>query len=274
MMLKRTLALLIATTSLCGRLGAANLGGSDDFDDNIKDPAKWGADTGFAIPVGNLTETNGRLEFTATQTDSFVRRPWLLNLGSYVESWAVQIDTTIAAFAGVGRGMGFDLEIRKEGDSTLRMGIRHESEQSSWDYFTYLLHSSGTQGSATLPAVSAGALRITFDAEAKVLASFYDADGPANGYVWTQAASFGIAGSGGESGSDDWGMTAGDHFQVGVQGSALGRSVISGLVYGDNFLAVPEPWSAGLLGCGGVLFLALHRHRPSNRGADQVGKVP
>jgi hypothetical protein len=44
--------------------GRASLNGSDDFNDNSKDPARWGID--FTAGVGLLTETNGRLEYTTS----------------------------------------------------------------------------------------------------------------------------------------------------------------------------------------------------------------
>lgn len=259
--MNRSLVLLVSSLAFHGYLRAANLGGSDDFDDNVKDTTKWGADSRLGTLPGTLTETNTRLEFTTTGIEeSFVRRPWILNLGSYTENWEIQIDTTVTTVAGFGRAMGFTMEVQKVGASDLRMGIGHESAQTSWDYYSFFLNSSGTQGSATTPAATAGALRITFDATAKILSSFYDGDGPGNGYLWTQLASFGIAGSGGQTGTADWGMTSGDQFQVMVEGSALSRSVSSGLVYADNFRAVPEP-SVVVMLIGGGYFLVQQRRR-------------
>ncbi len=245
---------------------AAALVGSDDFEDNFKDPTKWGADTGLGALSGTFTETNGRLEFTTAGTDSFETRPWVLNFGSFVENWEVQLDTTIATVAGFGRFMGLGLEVRRTNNSDLRMGILHESAQSAWDYYSYLLNpdTSGSN-SGTLPGAASGAVRIVFDAETKVLSSYYDADGPVGGYAWTMAASFGVTGSGGATGNADWSMTATDEFQILVHASSGSRSVGSGLVYGDNFRAVPEPSS--FLTTSSASFLLLFQRR---RGALRI----
>ncbi len=260
LMMKRIVLLLLASTAFGGYLRAANLAGADDFNDNSKDPTKWGTDLGISgqPPLGALTETNGRLEYTTTYFGGgFLRRPWILSQGSYTESWAVQLDTTInyVSLADI----EFAMEVQKAGTlDQYRMGILHERAQSAWDYYSFELGSSPTSGT-TLPAAFTGSIRIAFDAGTKVLTSYYDTDGPANGYVWTQAASFGIAGSGGQTGTDNWGMGDGDHFQIYVQGSSGGR-VPAGYVYADNFLAVPEPGVVGLL-LGAAALLGRRRHR-------------
>ena len=46
-------------------------------------------------------------------------------------------------------------------------------------------------------ATTVGALRMVYNATTKVFHSYYDADGAANGYSWTEYASMGVNGSGG-----------------------------------------------------------------------------
>ena len=64
----------------------------DDFNDNIKDPAKWGADTG----PGRLVETNARLEYTTTDD---ALRPWIASVGSYTQDWEAVADVHVGNVA-------------------------------------------------------------------------------------------------------------------------------------------------------------------------------
>src|SRR3954463_6681318 len=89
-----TAGILIAVfTSEC----RAGFDGSDDFNANSVDGTKWGplltSGTGF------LTQTNGRIEYTANNTPSVMDSallPWKLNFGSYTQNWEVQVDVNVA----------------------------------------------------------------------------------------------------------------------------------------------------------------------------------
>ena len=64
----------------------------DDFNDNIKDTAKWGADIGS----GRLVETNARLEYTGTDE---ALRPWIASVGSYTQDWEAVVDVHVGNLA-------------------------------------------------------------------------------------------------------------------------------------------------------------------------------
>lgn len=95
-----TLCIILALL-LCALPGTshANLSGSDNFNDNSKDLTKWGTDFVFdpGTTPGALTETNLRLEYTATGASSKEQslRPWIANSGSYTSDWSVQIDVNV-----------------------------------------------------------------------------------------------------------------------------------------------------------------------------------
>ena len=90
-------------------------------------------------------------------------------------------------------------------------------------------------------ALSAG-LHISFYAASKDFTGYYDIGGGL-----TVTTNFN---------TDAWGMSDGDVFTVVIYGLSSGLSISSGEVFGDNFVAVPEPGTLGLLGvaAGGLLF--------------------
>jgi hypothetical protein len=238
----------IAFLLLAQGTAGANLAGSDDFNDNSKDLSKWGADYGGTGLNNSATfnEVNQRLEYTAAGPSRLIR-PWILNRGSYQEDWSVQLDTAITALAGTGNSMGLALEIQKAGDPSLRMGILHESAQQARDFYSFQLgplDPGSYTGEGEVQAFSLGALRVAFDAGDKVLSTYYDVDGSANGYAWTLAAAYGIKA---------WEMTNSDEFVVLLAGDTS-RSVGPGVVYADNFAAVPEPSSVALMVAVGLAF--------------------
>ena len=65
---------------------AANLYGSDDFNDNVRDPAKW------SVLFGDtLNETNGRLELAGGSGETGAAWRWDLNNGSYAQDWSAEL---------------------------------------------------------------------------------------------------------------------------------------------------------------------------------------
>lgn len=242
----------------------ANFAGSDNFDDNSKDLARWGGDSGFGAPPGSLTEINGRIEFSSSSAvgNTYRARPWTLNLGSYVEDWEVRMDTTVLAFVDADEfnSVGIGLEIWKTSDPTFYVGVEHENTGAGRDYYSYMGFGDEnlieTASSSAVPGQ--GAVHVTFSASTKVLQTFYDFNGPTNGYEWTPLAAFGLTGTGPTN--TNWGMTAADTFTAVIFGYSLDHASPTGMVYGDNFVLIPEPTTAVLLLTGGTL-LGLRRPR-------------
>jgi len=235
--------------------GHGALVGNDDFNDNSMDSSKWAAD--ITISGGILAETNTRLEFTSSGSGlQESRRPWILEAPPATSDWAVQMDVAInSALAAADQYTSFGIDVSKAVDpnafayvelynSTLGGGPQ------SRGFYTELCNNSITMGSndSLDLGTTFGAVRFSFDSSTGILRSYYDANGSAGGYSWTELASFGISASGGGTTANaNWAMSADDNFLISVYGYSEDFAVTSGHVFGDNFSAVPEPSSVGTL---------------------------
>lgn len=211
-----------------------NLFGADNFNDDARDPAKWGLDD--AENTGMLTEIDGRLEYTgqaAIEPFGYAERPWILNTGSYTENWEARVDVHVGSItlpegdAGVqmvlavyGNGSvgEIKLEIAREGMDTLRR-------------FRYT--TDGDVGETTAATTTTdAAVRISFNAAQKVLTFSYDANGPVGGYTWTTLKTVDV-----DAPANNWGMVDASRFTLTVFGEHEGVTVNSGDAWADNFEA-------------------------------------
>jgi hypothetical protein len=218
----------------------------DDFNDNSKDPAKWGTDeiNGNAV----LTETSHVLQLTVgTGTaDDFDTRPWIASFMPYTANWEVQIDlVNLSVPVANDQLASFGFSVYQETDHSNEVfGELYAShldapparngfygEMYTNDQFIQFVDSNGIDG------LTKGAIRITFNAATKVLTLYYSDLDPSVGYSWTLYGSFGVDGSDGVDANSDWGMTSSDRFSISVYGFGEQMTIAAGKVYGDNFLA-------------------------------------
>lgn len=216
---------------LIGPVAPLNLAGSDNFNDDTRDPGKWGADEGEGGSV--LTEVNDRLEFTKSDTvDSWAGRPWIANTGSFTEDWEAYVDVHIGdlamgndgddlrIFLGVGVGpfnASVQLELTQVGGDMVRQ-FRFEEE------------GPGLGADSAPTTATDGALRVAFDSTEKILNFFYDEDGGVGGYAWTPLGSVDV-----DDELSDWGLSEFTRFRVGIFGESEGVVVNTGDAYADNF---------------------------------------
>lgn len=244
----RLAALGVATLMLGAGSAWAGFVGQDDFNDNLVDPSKWGTDT--QVDVGAFNETNGRLEYTASGQTAFsgARRPWVLNAGSYTQSWSVQLD------AHVSLGL-IGLQLMKTGaiQSQSNLSLVHNPAQGVHRVIGDVVQDIGNlNGRATGQQTTLAedvSLRLVFDAATKTLSLQYDGNGALGGYAWVELTAADI-----DSPTHTWGMNDASTFDVWIVGSSL-APVASGQAYADNFVAsVPVP---GTLGLAGLAFVGL-----------------
>lgn len=242
----------------------ANLNGSDDFNDNFKDTAKWGIDAGDG---GVLTETNQRLEFTKAGTaDAFMGRPWILNAGSYVDDWELRLDihVSIVAVPSIGDDLRFILSV-ESGDNSAEINLETANESGNV-VRRFDAHSEGPGGGESHFSTSTtdGAVRMTFDAATKELRYWYDDNGATGGYLWTLLHTTDL-----DAPATNWALNNNSTFNVTLGGESEGVVVNSGDTYADNFVATPEPTTLSLLLLGTMSVL----QRRKGRCMTVVGKL-
>ena len=239
--------LVLLVSSAATRISFAAIGGSDDFNDNSKNTAKWGGDL---LSGGVLTETGGELRYTAASTaESQAYRPWILNSATYDTSWEVVLDlknsftpTAIGKVTSIGmevfppgtsynKSVYLELYSSSSGGLPLRRGFVSALSVNDEE----VGHEDNVTGSQT------GSIRLKYNPSSHVLTSYYDADGSTNGYSWTQLSSFGISGMSGSDGNASWGMSGNQAFQIAIYGYSLNTTVTSGQMGADNFSATTSP---------------------------------
>ncbi len=237
------LCLLLAGASSLSLLliaPVARADGSDDFNDNSKDPAKWGADS--VNGNGVLSETAGVLRYTCSSgtTEDSVERLWKGRF-PYNTDWAVQVDfhnsTTVVGPLQV-NALGITLGSPTSGNTYLFHEF-YNSASGGGPARTGIYANMGVNGTSVGGedtggvAFTTGALRMSYNGTSHVLTCFYDED-PSDGYQWLYLSSFGLAGSGGTY-NGNWGMGPSDKFFLSVFGYSVAMSVPAGQMHLDNF---------------------------------------
>lgn len=243
----KTGTVLCCCMAVCGAV-RADLSGSDNFNDNVRDPAKWSVFMG-----DSLNETNHRLEFTCDDGPEVVGVwEWVLNGAGYAQSWSISLDahSSIDENSLSNQSISFGL-LAFFNDPGVYFDVNLQVGDDAAGGNPYRIVSTEAE-SSTGPGLDYGipisadntALQLSFDAGTKDFTGWYDTGGG-----MTAATNF-------NTGS--WGMTDSDLFTVVIYGLSSDLAVASGEVYGDNFAAVPEPGTSGMLLAGGTLLASLH----------------
>ncbi len=199
--------------------------GSDSFTDNSRDAARWGS-TDFG-PVGSLVEANGRLEIrNGTTFDNGGVWGWN-GLAPYGQDWEARVRVNVPALSFTGDGyVAGSLLVLNSADPGDFVGVELETGRSgggNYREFLSVIHVDDVDMSAqdlTATTTSTSAtLRVRWVAATARLHLEYDADGPANGEVWTLLRTFDPAAT--------WGMSSGP-FLIGIGGFSENRIITSG----------------------------------------------
>lgn len=261
---------------------AALVTGGDDFNDGIVDGALWG------VPIvtgsGVITETNGRLEYSAPSNPTSydeVYYYWVGNSPTFGSNWGIWLDIHIdTEHYGVDQVTSFGLYVINGNDPTDYAYSEMYSSSLGGPplrrgFFTEMLvngvlepwQDSGglcVDGTPLCTApeqtpITGGALQFIYNAETNRITSYYSLTG--GGEDWIQFSNFGIAGGSGEA-SYDWEMQDSDSFEVAIYGWSSNVTVVGGEMWGDNFTMTnaPEPASAALVSFG-LIAITLSRRR-------------
>lgn len=222
------------------------LAGADDFNDNSKDLSKWRG-TDSAVGGGVLTEVNGRLEFTAkSAAKSASQRPWIRNFGSLLHGGFEAIadghndvNQPPPPASGADPRASIGLVIYNSADPTDKITVTMERGDtgSVTEYFRFSRYANGIeegQYNMLLPGAD-GSVRLLYDSVTRTITGFYDADGAANGYTWTEFIAPYDIGISANLASTPWSLTGDPVLGVSVEGYAERMVVPSGKLYIDNF---------------------------------------
>jgi len=215
----------------------------DDFDDNSVDPDKWfGSDE--VDGNGVLTETGHALQYTCDSGTTYDQsvRVWFGSVVPYATDWEVQVDvanSTVGTSDDHVNSFGIsiidmgnpdselygELYVSRAGGPPSRSGFYGELYDDN-----NFIESVDTGGLG----VTAGAVRIAFDAGNKVVTLSYDTDS-SNGYTWVPYGSFGLDGTGGDDANSDWDLDDGDRFGISLYGYSSNMVVTPGQMRADDF---------------------------------------
>jgi sugar lactone lactonase YvrE len=201
--------------------GGGTFPGSDDFSDNSRDMARWGAtDFGSA----SLVEANGRLEFS-TSTTNYITGSWGWHSGlaPYTQDWEARVTVNLPdltftsnSFAALG------LYVINSADPGDRVSVELDAGvyPGSYRNFLSVIRVDDIVGldREILTSSTTATLRARWVAATARLHLEYDSDGPANGESWTSLRIVDPAAT--------WGMTSGS-FGIGIGGDSENRIVNS-----------------------------------------------
>ena len=220
--------------------------GQDDFG---RASGRWSGIYGFQTHDSYLSLTNGRLNYVveargAENTQAFY--VWDSKARSD-EDWEVMVEANISAAVPVGTsGQYFALRLSAssvtnpiiplDGSEGLDISFAISSGRGRHIQNTECtLVSPGwrTLPDQSLPAATTNVvLRISYDKNSKILTSYYDADGAANGYQWRPGERLSMAGA----------VALSNHFDLVISGIAENAhpAVANGQAFFDNFNYVPS----------------------------------
>lgn len=217
---------------------------TDDFNDNTKDGSKWGADFNFAGTGGTFSETSQRLEFSQSSASTVNHvRPWIGSSPTYSQDWEMIVDVhnENVYTTGINAGSSITLVVQNPLNQSQVVSVELYAQNftnpfanSSKGFYTAMIANGNDVGTASTGNLDAshGSVRLTFDSTAKVIRAYYRIGGN-----WILHGSYGIAGSGGATANDSWGMSSSTPFGLAVVGSVYegALTVASGTVYADDF---------------------------------------
>lgn len=212
--------------------------GTDNFDDNSVDPAKWGSD--MLVDEGTnvvLSETSGHLELSGTvPANVTIVRPWISQLGSYTQSWETAVDVHVDDLAlPEGTGLSMFLAVVDGGDQELgdhmSVSLELENDQGTVRRGYYLSYATNNVDLDNMPSSMTtnleGRVRISFEASTKELSAYYNDN---------LLQSIDVSDP-----SSNWEMDDQSSFMVALGGDIRGSSytLAGGYVYADNFSMGP-----------------------------------
>lgn len=253
--------------------GSAQYTGTSNFDTLTN----WQTPT--SVGGGSVNATGGVLEYLALGTSADERgyTYWTLGNAPSDSSWGVMVDVhLVAAPASGDQSVNLNLMVANTAELP-GDGNGQNMDQVTISIDRYFNGTGTTLGFESMfnaykdsvnyhPSsvyaenpVTDASLGIMFDSTSKVVSTYYDLTGSADGQQWTMLQAYSVG-----TGLGDFGMNWGtDTFTLFLMGASSGNfAVTTGQAYFDNFAvtAVPEPSTyAVILGACALGLVALRR---------------
>lgn len=258
MRLRQKLCVVVVSVCVAAMFSQPAFGAvaSDNFNDNSQNTGMW---TLVSFGAGSVTETGNRLEYTSDDANSDWNSEYygLLQDLPYAESWTVTLEVHVGDYeeTTVDHEYGMEMVVFNSTDMSdvvfLALG---RGDDEGGGFFEWLFDKD-TDGSelnwdGADATSSDGTLKMVWNGA--TLAGYYD-----EGSGFQLLASYGVS---------DWGMGAGDNFNIGIGGFDEECDFVLNdgtKVYADNFNLVPEPGVISLLALGAAGLLRRRRRRRS-----------
>jgi hypothetical protein len=206
----------------------------DDFNDNIMDPVKWGADD--VKGYGKLEEINGRLEYTTDgswgATDSS-DRPWKQLLPTDM-SWSIEITATnhVPTMGSRWASFGINIESTRDPDDEIEVSLASANQSHM---FWSELRDNGVKvyEAGRTTSLQSAPILIVYNHMTQVFTVAYKEDS-----TWV---SFGSHCVNGYLCTTNWGFISTDQFTVTVFGYSENTYVGPQTLFGDDFRVVMLP---------------------------------
>ncbi len=233
-------------------LGAGPLSGTDNFNDNSKDPTTWAA---IDVTTGgaSLVEANGRLEYRVTTPDvsyDEASRPWALNIARNTDAFDVILDVfnNVNPAGAANASVGVSVTSLENTEDSIYMELGRSGPGGDGSGFLAGLSSNVYGGDevppfttpTNHPAVTTGSIRLSYNPTTKVFTAYYDATGSGDGFQWQSYGTFGVgdAPGNGATRNSPWQLSGNKGFIVSISGFSEALVVGSGSVYADNFSVI------------------------------------
>ncbi len=266
------ISFLAGSSVLCGQV---NFSGTDAFSSIVT--GNWSSDTtstggAFSVSGNVLNFTDAGL---STGQTSKADRTWILNAGSSIADWQVQIDLSLNNLQITGQVNYWNLSLQDSAHTTNYFLIEFvKAYQQANPFVRGNIYTNGAISTAQpsqqsdITGSTSVAVRASYSASTQTLTFSYDANGATGGYSFSNLFSANI-GAGGEA----WNMTTGDTFNLQLSASnftsaSATSALSSGVIFADNFVAtsaIPEPGTyAAIIGVVALVVAARRRRSVEN----------
>lgn len=238
----------LLTTFVPCLIHGADFDGHDTFDDNTKDTELWDADV--ITGIGQLTETGGRLQYSASGTPMIgdsAGRPWETDV-SATNDWEIRVEVHVPEIPmGSAQHYATGLVVVNTAAQNEQIVFMLSNESppnpDGREFYVLQLNGSGVTYHCESGTTAQDALlRLRWDASTATLSPQFSTDG---GKTWTPC---------GSALQNPFGFEDNDNFGVAVAGYSENMNVSVGdNLYLDNFWAVTEKPVINSLQTTGVL---------------------